>query len=109
MASYAPGYVTFPDGNAKPIPVSAAEFGVRYYLFGERFGKSGIAGVLLPSYWSAGVLTASDENGALVWPWHGSDRSGGLRKLGPIKVGYIKRDRGSWLVTKQFQAVPFLF
>jgi hypothetical protein len=109
VASYAPGYVTFPDGNATPIPVSTAEFGVRYYLFGERFGKSGIAGLLMPSYWSAGVLTASNENGALVWPWHGSDRSGGYVSWGSIKVGYIKRDRGSWLVTKQFQAVPFVF
>lgn len=107
VASYTPGYATLVDGNA--APVSASEFGVRHYLFGPQFGKSGLAGLLMPSYWSAGMLTASDRNGALVWPWQGRDRSGAYVSWGAIKVGYIKRDRGSWLVSKQFQAVPLLF
>ena len=108
VASYAPGYLTF-DGDKTPIPVSASEFGFRWYLFGDNFGKSGFAGIFLPSYFSAGVLTASHENGAMVWPWKGRDRTGGYVSWGSIKVGYIKRDGGSWLVSKQFQAVPLVF
>jgi hypothetical protein len=109
VASYVPGYVTFVDGSGTPIPVSAAEFGLRYYLFGKHFGKPGIAGVFLPSYLAAGMLTASNDNGALVWPWKGQDRSGGYFSWGSIKVGYIKRSGGSWLLSKQFQIVPFVF
>jgi len=109
VASYAPGYITFTNNNATPLPVSAAEFGIRWYLFGSSFGKPGLEGILLPSYWSAGILTASDGNGAFVWPWKGRDRSGAYVSWGSIKVGYIHRASGSWLVSKQFQAIPFLF
>jgi hypothetical protein len=109
IASYSPAYVTFDDGESGLLPVSASEFGLRFYLFGDSFGKSGIAGLFLPSYFSFGVLTASDENGALVWPWKGRERSGGFVSWGSIKIGYIDRDRGTWLFSRQFQAVPFLF
>lgn len=109
VASYVPGYITFTGRKATPIPVSAAEVGFRRYLFGENFGKAGLAGIVLPTYWAAGMLTASDQNGALVWPWKGRYQSGGYVSWGAIKVGYIKRDRGAWLLSKQFQAVPFLF
>lgn len=109
IASYAPAYVTFVEGESGPVPVSASEFGVRFYLFGDAFGRSGFAGLLLPEYFSFGVLTASDENGALVWPWRGRERSGGFVSWGSIKIGYIDRDRGTWLFSRQFQAVPFLF
>lgn len=107
VASYAPGYVTSVDG--RPQAVSASEFGIRYYLFGERFGQTGYRGLLLPSYRSAGVITASSRNGALVWPWEGRDRSGAYVSWGAIKVGYIKGRQGEWLLSKQFQAVPFVF
>ncbi|HZI30365.1 MAG TPA: hypothetical protein VFD64_19520, partial [Gemmatimonadaceae bacterium] len=109
IASYTPGYVTFAEGESGILPVSASEFGFRFYLFGENFGKSGFAGLLMPSYFSFGVLTASDENGALVWPWRGRERSGGFVSWGAIKIGYIDRDRGTWLFSRQFQAVPFVF
>jgi hypothetical protein len=109
IASYTPGYITFADGESGVLPVSASEFGLRFYLFGETFGRSGMAGLLLPSYFSFGVLTASDENGALVWPWRGRERSGGFVSWGSIKVGYIDRARGTWLFSRQFQAVPFVF
>jgi hypothetical protein len=109
VASYAPGYVTFDEGESGVLPVSASEFGLRFYLFGDTFGKSGFAGLLLPSYFSLGVLTASDRNGALVWPWRGRERSGVFVSWGAIKVGYIDRDQGTWLFSRQFQAVPFVF
>ena len=107
VASYAPGYVTVRD--SKVAVVSASEFGVRRYLFGERFGAEGWRGLLYPTYWAAGVVTASDRNGALVWPWEGRDRSGAYLSWGEIKVGYLRGRDGAWLVSKQFQAVPFLF
>ena len=109
IASYTPGYITFADGESGILPVSASEFGLRFYLFGDKFGRSGVAGLLLPSYVTFGVLTASDENGALVWPWRGRERSGGFVSWGSIKIGYIDRDRGTWLFSRQFQAVPFVF
>ena len=108
VASYAPGYVTA-SSLKKATPVSVSEFGLRWYLFGEQFGKPGFKGLLFPTYWSVGVITASDRNGALVWPWRGSDRSGPYFAWGSLKVGYINRDGGSWLFTKQFQAIPLAF
>jgi hypothetical protein len=107
VASYAPAYVSYVD--KKTTPVAAAEFGLRRYMFGEGFGQRGIKGIFKPSYWSVGVLTASHLNGALIYPWRGRERSGGYVSWGSLKVGYIKRDRGSVLVSKQFQAIPFVF
>ena len=109
VVSYSPAYVTFGEGESTVLPVSTSEFGLRYYLFGDTFGRPGVAGILLPSYFSFGVLTASDGNGALVWPWKGRERSGGFLSWGSIKIGYIDRDRGTWLFSRQFQAVPFVF
>lgn len=107
VASYVPGYITVVDGSVQPV--STSEFGLRYYMFGEKFGQTGARGIVFPSYWSVGVLTASNRNGALVWPWEGRDRSGAYVSWGAIKVGYIKGRQGEWLVSKQFQAVPFVF
>jgi hypothetical protein len=109
ITSYSPGYITFAEGESGLLPVSASEFGLRFYLFGDAFGKSGFAGLLLPSYVSLGVLTASDMNGALIWPWRGRERSGAFVSWGAIKIGYIDRDRGTWLFSRQFQALPFVF
>ena len=109
VASYVPGYITVESGDKTPIPVSAGEFGFRWYLFGKNFGKSGVEGMLLPSYFAGGVLVASDDNGALVWPWRGRQHVGGYVSWGAIKVGYIHRPTSSWLVSKQFQAIPFVF
>ena len=108
VASYSPGYVPLTDESL--TVVSAAEFGMRYYLFGERFGGSGWRGVLLPTYWSAGVITVSDRDGALVWPWEGDENSGGYLGWGALKIAYVSgREGGKWLVSKQFQAIPFVF
>jgi hypothetical protein len=107
IASYAPAYVT--RINKKVTPVAGAEFGLRHYMFGDGFGKSGIGGIFFPSYWSVGALTASNLNGALIYPWRAHERTGGFVAWGSIKVGYIKRGRGSWMVSKQFQAIPFVF
>jgi len=107
VASYTPGYVTWTNDRVQPV--SASEFGLRRYLFGEKFGKSGLSGLLRPSYWAVGVLTASDRNGALVGPWEGTSHSGGYLGWGTVKLGYIADRQGQWMIGKQFQAVRFLF
>lgn len=107
VASYTPAYVTSVGGRVQPV--SASEFGLRHYLFGEAFGAPGPRGIVLPTYWSAGVLTTSDRNGALVWPWEGKTRTGAYVSWGATKVGYIPGRHGAFLMSKQFQAVPFVF
>lgn len=107
IASYAPAYVTRIDERYTPI--AGAEFGLRRYMYGEGFGKSGIRGIFRPSYWSVGALTTSHLNGALIYPWRGRERTGGFISWGSIKVGYVKRGEGEWMVSKQFQAIPFVF
>jgi len=107
VASYVPTYATIVDKRLEAV--SASEFGVRWYLFGEKFGASGARGVLFPSYWSAGVLVVSDRNGALVWPWDDKQRTGGFVSWGAIKLGYVGGRRGEWIVSRQLQIVPFVF
>jgi len=107
VASYTPGYVTSAAGRVQPV--SAAEFGLRRYLFGPKFGQSGWRGLIQPSYWSAGVVAASDRNGALVGPWEGRTRAGGFLSWGSLKVAYVPHRRGAFLITRQFQAIPFVF
>jgi hypothetical protein len=107
VASYVPTYATYVD--RRPQAVSASEFGVRWYLFGEAFGRSGVQGILRPSYWSAGTVVTSDRNGALVWPWDARTRMGGFVSWGAVKVGYVPGRRGAWLVSRQTQIVPFVF
>ena len=107
IASYAPAYVTRID--EKFTPIAGAEFGLRRYMYGEGFGKSGLRGIFRPSYWSVGALTTSHLNGALIYPWRGRERTGGFISWGSIKVGYVKRGEGEWMVSKQFQAIPFVF
>lgn len=107
VASYVPTYATYADN--KPQAVSASEFGVRWYLFGDQFGATGFRGLLFPSYWSAGALTVSDRNGALVWPWDGRTRTGAYLSWGTIKVGYVSGRRGSFILSRQTQIIPFVF
>ena len=108
VASYTPGYV--PLDADKITAVSASEFGLRYYLFGESFGAAGWRGVLRPSYWSVGAITVSDRDGALVWPWDGRTRTGAFVAWGAIKLAYVQgREGAEWLASKQFQAVRFVF
>jgi hypothetical protein len=107
VASYAPGYVTYSASRVQAV--SAGEFGVRHYLFGDRFAQPGMRGLLYPSYWGVGALTASDRNGTLVWPWEGRSRAGAYVSWGSLKVGTVPGRNGAWMISKQFQAIPFVF
>lgn len=107
VVTYVPTYATGVDRKA--VAVSASEFGVRGYLFGDNWGKTGVEGILKPAYWSLGALVASDRNGALAWPWDGRTRTGVFVGWGETKVGYIAGRKGSLLVTRQVQFIPYLF
>ncbi len=107
VASYVPTYGTI-EGK-KLAAASATEFGARWYLFGNRWGKDGVAGLLRPSFLSVGALVASDKSGALAWPWDGHTRTGAYVSWGEIKVGYVPGRKGAWLVSRQMQVLPFVF
>lgn len=107
IANYVPTYATGVDKKA--VAVSASEFGVRGYLFGDNWGKTGKEGIFKPAYWSLGALVAGDKNGALAWPWDGHTRTGVFVGWGETKVGYISGRKGSVLVTRQMQFIPYLF
>ncbi len=107
IASYVPTYATVQ--NRKATAVSASEFGVRGYLFGDNWGKDGRAGILKPAYWSIGALVASDRNGALAWPWDGRTRTGAFVGWGELKIGYVPGRTSSVMVTRQMQFIPFVF
>jgi len=107
VASYVSTYGTITDGKAQAV--SATEFGLRRYLFGKTFAAPGWRGVLFPSHWSVGTLVVSDRNGALVWPWSGTSRTGAYASWGAIKVGYVSGRHGAVLVTRQLQVIPLLF
>lgn len=107
VAAYVPTYATVADRKA--TAVSASEFGLRRYLFGEQFGESGWRGVLRPSYWSAGALVVSDRNGALVWPWRDRQRTGAFVSWGAVKLGYVAGRHGQLLLSRQMQVVPLVF
>ncbi len=107
VASYVPTYATVQNKNF--TAVSASEFGARWYLFGEQWGKDGMAGVVRPSYVSIGALVASDKSGALAWPWDGKTRTGAYVSWGAIKLGYVQGRQGALLVSRQVQMVPFVF
>jgi len=107
IATYVPTYATITDSKA--VAVSASEFGVRGYLFGDGWGKTGRMGIIKPSYWSLGALAASDRSGALAWPWDGRTRTGAFIGWGEMKVGYVPGRKGSVIVTRQMQVIPFVF
>jgi len=107
VASYVPTYATIVDDRLQAV--SASEFGLRWYMFGERFGAEGLKGLLFPSYWSAGALVVSDRNGALVWPWDGRTRTGAFVSWGAIKIAHVGGRQGEWIVSRQMQIIPFVF
>ena len=107
IANYVPSYASAVDRKA--VAVSASEFGVRHYLFGDSWGKTGKEGIIKPAYWSLGALVASDKNGALSWPWYGRTRTGVFVGWGELKVGYIAGRKGAVLVTRQLQFIPYVF
>lgn len=108
VASYDTAYLTVV--GEEPELISTAGFGIRYYLLGDGWGEEdGLTGFLKPGYFSLGVLVAPEEDGALVWPWHGEERLGGFLTWGEFKLAYVGGDEDRFMVSREFQMVPWLF
>lgn len=109
VASYDTAYLTVAD--RQPDLVSTAGFGIRCYLFADGWGEAdGLVGMLKPAYFSLGALFAPEEDGALLWPWDGGEpRVGGFVTWGEVKLAYVGGDDARFMVSREFQAIPWLF
>ena len=109
VASYEPAFLTLVDEELELI--STVEFGIRYYLLGDGWGEDyGLTGMLKPGYFSLGVLVASEEDGTLLWPLDDPNpRVGGFVSWGAVKLGYLGGDEARFVVSREFEAIPWLF
>lgn len=106
VGSYVPAYLTMVDGNARALTV--AEVGMRSYIWKRGWGgKEG--GVWRPGYISFGVAVAGARDGVFVSPLQGDSRYGAFLGWGEAKVAFLGGDRKRVLVTRQFQAIPWVF
>lgn len=107
VAAYVPTYGTVHDGRATAWTV--LEVGLRYYVFDERWGQSGLAGLLRPSQLAMGVAVVNADGGALQEPWRDSPRVGGFVSWGGVKLAIVGGNGPNLLITRQFQVIPFAF
>jgi hypothetical protein len=114
VAAYAPSYFTFRDGDARMI--SAAETGIRMYMFGRRDDAAGsddmasrIAALLRPRHVAAGWAFTGPDDIALQNPWRSRTRSGPFLSWGDIKIAYMTGKDARVLVTRQLRFVPLMF
>jgi len=108
IATYDTAYLTVADG--RPDLLSTAGFGIRCYLFADGWGEADwLMGMLKPAYFSLGMLVAPEEDGALLWPWDGEYRTGGFVTWGEVKLAYVGGDEARFMVSREFQAIPWLF
>ena len=107
VASYTTTYFSYVEEEFQVV--SAFEFGLRHYNFGNAWGNGGFRGYLNPGHWSAGMVVASEKDGPLAWPWSGESRTGGFIAWGDLKVAYVGGTNSRWLVSKQFQILPLTF
>ncbi|MBC7894220.1 MAG: hypothetical protein H7066_02350 [Cytophagaceae bacterium] len=106
VGAYVPAYLTMVDSKARAVTV--AEVGLRSYIWRAGWGgKEG--GVLRPGYLSFGVAVAGAQDGAFVSPLQGESRIGAFLGWGEAKVAFLGGDRKRVLVTRQFQAIPWVF
>jgi len=109
VANYAPDYLTMVGNDARAV--TAAELGFRYYLFGDGWGELDDGGLARPGFAAAGVAVSGGDDGALQSVWRGRPRFGAFIAWGNIKVAAVGVGGPAprWLVTRQFQKVPWVF
>ena len=87
--------------------VSAAEAGLRYYVFSNNWGR---LDMIRPNYISFGMLIAGENNGFFRNPFEGEKRYGAFLGWGDVKAAYLLTgDDKRFLVNRQFQLIPTLF
>ena len=109
VANYAPDYLTTVGGQARAV--TAAELGLRYYLFGDGWGDLDNGGMLRPGFAALGLAVSGGDDGAMQSVWRGRPRFGAFVAWGNVKVAAVGvgGSASRWLVTRQFQKVPWLF
>jgi hypothetical protein len=106
VGAYVPAYFTVSDSKARAVTV--AEVGLRSYIWRKGWGGAE-GGVWRPGYVSFGLAVAGDRDRAFVSPLQGESRIGAFLGWGQAKVAYIGGDQKRVLVTRQFQAIPWVF
>ena len=108
VAAYNTAYLTYEEES--PRLASAAEFGLRRYIFAPGWGNSeSWRRILKPSQVSFGLAVAGQENRGMAWPWQGDARLGGFFAWGDLKIAYVGGGDRRVLVTRQVQIVPWAF
>jgi hypothetical protein len=108
VAAYAPAYVTFTDGEARAL--SAAELGIRMYIFSPKWGGGrGVPAVLQPRHVAAGWAFTGPTDVTLQSPWRDRSRSGPFVSWGELKVAYITGRDSRVLLTRQLRFIPLVF
>ncbi len=107
IASYVPSYLTVSDGRAQAWTL--LEGGVRVYLFGEQWGRPGVAGLLRPAHASLGVALVNEQGGALREPWRGNSRVGAFVAWGGAKLAFVGGEGPNVFITQQVQLLPWVF
>lgn len=108
VLAYAPSYISRSDEKMRLIGV--AEIGLRHYIFSPGWGNSsGRWAWVKPGYASYGVAWAGASDDPLTPPWQGAARVGAFFGWGDIKAAWLLGDDRRFLVTQQFQLIPWVF
>jgi hypothetical protein len=108
VIAYVPAYLSQSEGKVRLIGV--AETGLRQYIFKNGWGSvSGRLAFLKPAYLSYGLAWSSQSDDPMQRPWHGASRSGVFFGWGSLKVAVLRGDGTRFLITQQFQLVPWVF
>ncbi|MEZ4651900.1 MAG: hypothetical protein R3E97_24495, partial [Candidatus Eisenbacteria bacterium] len=76
--------------NDEPTLASAAQVGLRRYIWSERW--PGLTNLIRPRSIAVGALVAGEKNGPFIWPGRGESRYGGFLVWGPIQLAYLGGD-----------------
>ena len=110
ILAYTTSYFTYEKKAVESnnlLLISAAEAGLRYYVFSNNWGRLNI---IRPNYISFGMLIAGENNGFFRNPFKGEKRYGAFLGWGDIKAAYLLTgDDKRFLVNRQFQLIPTLF
>lgn len=106
VSAYVPAYFTAAESRARAVTI--AEIGVRSYIWRTGWGGAE-GGVLRPGYVSFGVAVAGERDGVFASPLQGKSRVGAFFGWGQAKVAFIGGRDARVLVTRQFQAIPWVF
>jgi hypothetical protein len=108
ILAYSPSYITRSAGKMRLVGVG--EVGLRQYFFRQGWGTgSGRLAWLRPGYASYGMAVTGGSDDPLRPPWQGSPRFGAFFGWGVLKAAWTGGHDQRFLVTQQFQLIPWVF